>query len=103
MAAFGLYSSNFSSDDFAGLCLDLTNGDLTDGNPVQTWQCTDGNPNQVWFPEDVLPAPFVVQIHPNGNNAKCLDIRGAAFENGTPVQMSVVFILIFILASIQRN
>ncbi|KAF4573626.1 Ricin B lectin domain-containing protein [Pleurotus pulmonarius] len=32
-----------------GLCLDLTNGNLTNGNQVQTWQCTDNNNNQVWF------------------------------------------------------
>jgi len=31
-----------------GLCLDLTNGNLTNTNPVQIWQCTDGNGNQVW-------------------------------------------------------
>ncbi|RDB19628.1 Extracellular exo-alpha-L-arabinofuranosidase [Hypsizygus marmoreus] len=31
-----------------GLCLDLTNGVLINGNKVQTWQCTDNNPNQVW-------------------------------------------------------
>ena len=32
----------------AGMCLDLTNGVLTNGNQVQTWQCTSGNNNQVW-------------------------------------------------------
>ena len=31
-----------------GQCLDLTNGILTNGNPVQTFQCTDGNTNQIW-------------------------------------------------------
>lgn len=31
-----------------GLCLDLTNGDLTNGKQSQTWQCTDGDTNQVW-------------------------------------------------------
>jgi hypothetical protein len=31
-----------------GQCLDLTNGVLTNGNQVQTWQCTDNNQNQVW-------------------------------------------------------
>jgi hypothetical protein len=28
-------------------------------------------------------------IHPNGNSRKCLDVRGAVFADGTPVQMSV--------------
>ena len=31
-----------------GLCVDLPNGDLTNANQVQTWQCTDGNVNQIW-------------------------------------------------------
>ncbi|KAF9442685.1 carbohydrate-binding module family 13 protein [Macrolepiota fuliginosa MF-IS2] len=31
-----------------GLCLDLTNGDLTNGNLVQTWTCTDFDTNQIW-------------------------------------------------------
>lgn len=35
------------------------------------------------------PTPTAVQIHPNGNNAKCLDVQAAVFANGTPVQMYV--------------
>ncbi|KAF5368698.1 hypothetical protein D9615_010311 [Tricholomella constricta] len=31
-----------------GLCLDLTKGDLSNGNQVQTWKCGNGNKNQVW-------------------------------------------------------
>ncbi|KAF9447224.1 carbohydrate-binding module family 13 protein [Macrolepiota fuliginosa MF-IS2] len=31
-----------------GLCLDLTNGDTTNTNVVQVWQCTDGDVNQIW-------------------------------------------------------
>ncbi|KAL4268545.1 Carbohydrate-binding module family 13 protein [Pleurotus pulmonarius] len=33
-----------------GLCLDLTDGILTNGNQVQTWKCTDNDNNQLWFP-----------------------------------------------------
>jgi hypothetical protein len=29
-----------------GMCLDLTDGVLTNGNRLQVWQCTDGNTNQ---------------------------------------------------------
>ncbi|TFK45079.1 glucooligosaccharide oxidase [Crucibulum laeve] len=36
---------------------------------------------------DVVPAPTDVAIHPNGNTAKCLDVRAAVYANGTPVQM----------------
>ncbi|KDQ31546.1 carbohydrate-binding module family 13 protein [Pleurotus ostreatus PC15] len=32
-----------------GLCLDLTNGNVTNGNQVQTWQCTDNDINQAWL------------------------------------------------------
>ncbi|KAF8513975.1 ricin B lectin domain-containing protein [Gautieria morchelliformis] len=31
-----------------GQCLDLPNGDVTNGNQVQTYQCTDFNTNQIW-------------------------------------------------------
>jgi hypothetical protein len=34
-------------------------------------------------------APPTFQIHPNGNKNKCLDVRGAVFENNTPVDMYV--------------
>lgn len=71
-----------------GQCLDLTNGDLTNGNQVQSWQCTDNNNNQVWTrAQQAPPAPVARQIHPNGNTAKCLDVQAASFNDGTPVQM----------------
>ncbi|KAJ7891699.1 carbohydrate-binding module family 13 protein [Mycena olivaceomarginata] len=31
-----------------GQCLDLTDGDLTNGHQTQTWQCTVENTNQLW-------------------------------------------------------
>ncbi|EKM78024.1 hypothetical protein AGABI1DRAFT_129805 [Agaricus bisporus var. burnettii JB137-S8] len=31
-----------------GFCLDLTNGNATNGNLVQVWGCTDFNANQIW-------------------------------------------------------
>ncbi|KAF7773527.1 CAZyme family CBM13 [Agaricus bisporus var. burnettii] len=31
-----------------GSCLDLTEGNLTNGNAVQVWKCTDFNANQIW-------------------------------------------------------
>ncbi|KAJ3557945.1 hypothetical protein NM688_g1200 [Phlebia brevispora] len=40
------YSSNTLANQ--GFCLDLTNGDTTDGNIVQIWQCVAGNANQMW-------------------------------------------------------
>ncbi|KAG5637604.1 hypothetical protein H0H81_003996 [Sphagnurus paluster] len=31
-----------------GQCLDVTNGTMSNSNPVQIWKCTDNNTNQVW-------------------------------------------------------
>ncbi|KAH9480021.1 Chitooligosaccharide oxidase [Psilocybe cubensis] len=54
------------------------------------------DPNGVFtFPTgiqgDVVPNPPTntngVAIHPNGNTAKCLDVRAAEYANGTPVQI----------------
>ena len=50
------------------------------------------------FPKVILGALFAsvafaatnttsVQIHPNGNNAKCLDVKGDTLANGTAVEM----------------
>lgn len=35
------------------------------------------------------PPPTGVAINPNGDTKKCLDVQGANFANGTPVQMCV--------------
>ncbi|KAF7791069.1 hypothetical protein EIP86_002030 [Pleurotus ostreatoroseus] len=72
-----------------GQCLDLTNGVLTNGNQVQSWACTANNDNQVWTLSAARPPgiPLPSTIHPNGNTAKCLDIRADYVSNGTPVQI----------------
>ncbi|KAF8981382.1 hypothetical protein BDQ17DRAFT_1337346 [Cyathus striatus] len=41
-------TSNTIALSVQGQCLDLTNGSLTNGNQVQTWQCTASNTNQIW-------------------------------------------------------
>lgn len=33
------------------------------------------------------PPPTGTALHPNGDAKKCLDVQGANFANGTPVQM----------------
>ncbi|PPQ90638.1 hypothetical protein CVT25_006621 [Psilocybe cyanescens] len=39
-------------------------------------------------PSGSFPAPKgSVEIHPNGRANKCLDVQGAVFKNGTPVQI----------------
>ena len=85
-----------------GKCLDLPGGDTTNGNYVQVWQCTDNDIYQVWTRDDVhipektsmkpsptstpVPAGKVVQIHPNGDTSKCLDVKDGNFGNEQPVQ-----------------
>ncbi|KAJ8507542.1 hypothetical protein ONZ45_g10099 [Pleurotus djamor] len=52
--------------------------------------CPDGKPppSKQTPPPPPPQAPGEVhQIHPNGDNRKCLDIRAAKVENGTPVQI----------------
>ncbi|RDB27191.1 Extracellular exo-alpha-L-arabinofuranosidase [Hypsizygus marmoreus] len=46
-------------------------------------------PGGVFPPQTTSPlSPSqTVAIHPNGNTAKCVDVRGAIFLNGTPVQI----------------
>ncbi|RDB27201.1 Extracellular exo-alpha-L-arabinofuranosidase [Hypsizygus marmoreus] len=53
------------------------------GNGYTVTFCPNG-----YFPP-VLPPPSNngIALHPNGNNNKCLDVRGAQFANGTPVQI----------------
>ncbi|TFK72657.1 hypothetical protein BDN72DRAFT_957163 [Pluteus cervinus] len=38
-------------------------------------------------PPTCVPPAAAVAIHPNGNPNKCLDVRGANYANGTPVQI----------------
>lgn len=35
------------------------------------------------------PAPSIFNLHPNGNNAKCVGIKAGVFADGTPVDMYV--------------
>jgi len=37
-----------------GFCVDLTNGDLQNGNAVQIWKCTDFDANQIWTQPTLL-------------------------------------------------
>ena len=75
-----LNSTSFCLDDYKGI--------LTNDNKVQTWTCSDGNTNQVWTFDKQTPPPVkTLQLHPNGNTKKCLDVRGAVYANGTPVQV----------------
>ncbi|KAG7087982.1 hypothetical protein E1B28_012022 [Marasmius oreades] len=66
-------------------CLDVRDGNPTNGGLVQIWSCTDGNTNQLWQiskPEDLS----VVTISWVGQN-KCVDVKDGVYAPGTALQM----------------
>ena len=44
-----------SVSPFPDLCLDLSKGDPSNGNPIQMFKCSPGNKNQIW---KTSPASF---------------------------------------------
>jgi len=72
----------------SNLCLDLTNGNKTNSNVLQIWTCGGGNPNQIWSVTPAeQPPSATLNVHPNGDNSKCVDVVAAKFADGTPVDI----------------
>jgi hypothetical protein len=46
------------------------------------------------FASAVLGQVVSVQLHPNTDNTKCLEVRGDVQANGTPVQMYVPILIV---------
>ena len=63
-------------------CLDLKNGDTTNGNILQVWTCDATNPNQI-FRVDGLIQNGQARILRAGN--KCVDIQNGNFAAGANV------------------
>ncbi|KAF9562512.1 ricin B-like lectin [Agrocybe pediades] len=56
--------------------------------PLHSCPHTDVAYTITFCPSSVFPSPPPAsELHPNGNRNKCVDVRGAAFANGTPVQI----------------
>ncbi|KAF8060691.1 G-X-X-X-Q-X-W domain-containing protein [Lyophyllum atratum] len=57
--------------------------------PIPLFQCPQPNTGYTveFCPSGFFPDAPIVTLHPNGNNEKCLDVRGAVYANGTPVQI----------------
>ncbi|EKM79676.1 hypothetical protein AGABI1DRAFT_114159 [Agaricus bisporus var. burnettii JB137-S8] len=77
-------------------CLDLTDGNSGNSNQLQIWECSTGNRNQVWLEgppgngestPPPPPPPTSRALHSNVDGSKCMDVEGAIFANGTPVQI----------------
>jgi len=60
-------------------CLDVPNGDATNGNKLQIWTCVDGSTNQQWKVNSPNTIEWV------GKN-KCVDITNGNMTAGNPVR-----------------
>ncbi|KAF9556255.1 hypothetical protein CPC08DRAFT_694670 [Agrocybe pediades] len=55
--------------------------------PVFTCPFSNTTFDLTFCPDGKLPPNQGIAIHPNADASKCLDVRGAVFANGTPVQI----------------
>jgi hypothetical protein len=79
--AWGPYRPNSIklSNEEVTKCIDLPNGDTTNGNKVEVWDC-NGSDNQNWEVHDGT-------IRLKKNPKKCLDLPGGAQSNGNKLQI----------------
>jgi hypothetical protein len=76
-------------NESSGKCLDDTNGQTNNGNPMQMWTC-NGSTNQNWTFYLIAgcvenwPCEYVFYNEAAG---KCLDLNGGSSANGTKVQI----------------
>ena len=61
------------------MCLDVPNGDDSNGVPVQLWACSPNNPNQQW-------GSWWLHFSWVGHS-RCLDLTDGDFTNGNPIQI----------------
>jgi Ricin-type beta-trefoil lectin domain len=61
-----------------GGCLDLPNGDTTNGNPLHIWACDSSGWNQTWFVD------AKGSIHYAADPTKCVDFPAQDLVNGVP-------------------
>ncbi|KAK1231873.1 hypothetical protein PQX77_005010, partial [Marasmius sp. AFHP31] len=61
-------------------CLDLTNGAVSNGTPLQIWSCDAQNPNQAWRVEGLTPKrnPLISKT----GTEKCVDVKDGKFVPG---------------------
>jgi len=60
-------------------CLDVPNGNTTNGVKLQVWDCVEGNTNQLFIESQVRIAW--------ANKNKCLDLTNGVFTLGAPIQI----------------
>lgn len=64
-------------------CVDVPSGDLTNGNPIEIWQC-NGSPQQQWGCDESNGS---VYLSSSSDASKCLDLQNGGLGDGTPVQL----------------
>jgi hypothetical protein len=61
-------------------CLDVKNGNSTDGAKLQVWECVEGDKNQLWTVNGDTTIRWA-----NSNPAKCVDLTNGDLADGTQV------------------
>lgn len=72
------------STSYAG-CLDILGGGVTNGTPIQQWDCAAGTTQQLWIQEYRFTTPDgdnLFRYHSAKAPAMCLDVSGASPNNG---------------------
>jgi len=64
-------------------CIDVTNGDSTNGNKLQIWDCVNGNKNQMFVAPKLGTVGAITWFGTN----KCLDLTNGNDAPGTPIQI----------------
>ena len=65
--------------DWQGKCIDVSNGQFNDGQPLQMWSCDTNTLNQKW--------EFVNGTIRTQNN-KCMDVAWGSKDNGAAIQLA---------------
>ncbi|KAK1221241.1 hypothetical protein PQX77_015949 [Marasmius sp. AFHP31] len=67
-------------------CLDIPNGDATNGNKVQMWSCVEGSRNQQFKIDGPIPRAITWVGEGSGNN-KCLQTPNGNFTEGNEIEI----------------
>ncbi|KAL0058751.1 hypothetical protein AAF712_014559 [Marasmius tenuissimus] len=67
-------------------CLDIPDGDATNGNKVQVWSCVEGSRNQQFRIESPWPWAITWVGEGSGNN-KCLQTPNGNFTEGNEIEI----------------
>merc|ERR1712190_29655 len=78
-----VYAASLGSN--ASKCVDLMGGDLTNGQPLQIWDCAQTK-QQTWAWDSKASMVYLAATG-SAENLKCMDLRNGGMDNGTNVQV----------------